>query len=63
MMLKFCILHKETNCNLANRNCRTPWLPLWGSWLPREGQTERAARFDALMLLSHCGTLSVSLFG
>ena len=32
------------NWNLANRNCRTPWLPLWGSWLPRKGQTERATR-------------------
>ena len=52
---------KGTNCNLAYRNRRTTWLPLWGSWLPRKGQTERATRFDALMLLSHCGTLSVSL--
>ena len=31
-----------TNCCLAYRNRRAPWLPLWGSWLPRKGQTERA---------------------
>ena len=30
----------------GDRNRRTPWLPLWGSWLPRKGQTERAAWFD-----------------
>ena len=53
----------HSNCCLAYRNRRPPWLPLWGSWLPRKGQTERGTRFDALMLLSHCGTLSVSLFG
>ena len=25
---------------------RSPWLPLWGSWLPRKGQTERASMAD-----------------
>ena len=30
-----------------------PWLPLWGSWLPRKGQSER--------VFADCGTLSVSL--
>ena len=25
---------------------RAPWLPLWGSWLPRKGQTERASMAD-----------------
>ena len=55
-------LGTSINCNLAYRNRRTTWLPLWGSWLPRKGQTERAIhRF--LLLLSYCGTLSVSLFG
>ena len=53
------------NCNLASRNRRTTWLPLWGSWLPRKGQTERAEwfHFECYVLLSYCGTLSVSLFG
>ena len=36
----------SANCNLANRNRRTPWLSLWESWLPRKGQTERASRRD-----------------
>ena len=27
-----------TNCNLAGRDRRTPWLPLWGSWLPHRGR-------------------------
>ena len=58
-------IEKHTNCNLAYRNRRTPWLPLWGSWLPRKGQTERAEwfNFECYVLLSYCVTLSVSLFG
>ena len=30
---------------------RTSWLPLWGSWLPRKGQTERAS--GAIILLRY----------
>ena len=42
----FCIMRiglagSSANCCLAFRNWRSPWLPLWGSWLPLTGQTER----------------------
>ena len=37
---------RRGNCNRAYRNRCTSWLPLWGSWLPRKGQTERASMAD-----------------
>ena len=42
----------QINCNLAYRNRRAPWLPLWGSRLPPMGQTERATQFGFKLLRS-----------
>ena len=46
---------RAENGNLACRDRRAPWLPLWGSWLPHKGQPERAAWFfsSAIILLRY----------
>ena len=40
-----------------------PWLSLWESWLPRQGQSERVRRHNYPIPTLNRGTLSVSLFG